>query len=120
MLSSPPEYRSQLRLGESAASPERDPIGGSFYLWLTKLGPGGNPLLRSVCLMTAQPIPALGRDDSGFPRPRTGSYRPMTSEGIYGVCARPGESDPSRMLSGVLMLVTVTIIVALTLAWWLV
>jgi hypothetical protein len=32
---------------------------------------------------------------------------------------RPGESNPTRMLSGVLLLVVTTIIVGLTLAWWL-
>ena len=33
---------------------------------------------------------------------------------------RPGESDSARMLSGVLLLVVVTISIMLTLAWWLV
>jgi hypothetical protein len=32
---------------------------------------------------------------------------------------RPGESNPARMLSGVLLLVIATIIVGLALAWWL-
>lgn len=77
--------------------------------------------------MTAQPIPAFGRDDSGFPRPRTGSYGTVISGGTViadhttsGVLPRQGESDPSRMLSGVLLLVMATVIMALTLAWWLV
>ena len=91
---------------------------GIFYLWLTKLGAGGNPLLRSVCLMTAQASPASGRD--GIPRPRTGSYSMMTSDVISGMDPRPGESDPVRMLSGVLMLVMAAIIMTLTLVWWLV
>ncbi|MGH3825333.1 MAG: hypothetical protein ACRDRA_21210 [Pseudonocardiaceae bacterium] len=68
--------------------------------------------------MTAQLTPASGRD-SDIPRPRTGSYSIVISDGISGVRPRPGESDPSRMLSGVLMLVIATIIVALTLVWWL-
>jgi hypothetical protein len=33
---------------------------------------------------------------------------------------QPGESNPARMLSGVLLLVAVTIIMVLTLAWWLI
>jgi hypothetical protein len=32
---------------------------------------------------------------------------------------QPGESDPARMLSGVLVLVVATITMALMLAWWL-
>lgn len=90
-----------------------------FYLRLTKLGPGGNPLLRSVCLMTAQLTPASGRDDSGFPRPRTGRSHPETSDVISGVHTQPGESDPARMLSGVLLLVIVTVVMTLALVWWL-
>lgn len=86
--------------------------------------------------MTAQTTPASGREDSGFPRPRTGSYSTMISDGpvisdrtvtsdhslvdaVSGVRSRLGESDSSRMLSGVLVLVIATIIVALTLVWWL-
>jgi len=91
-----------------------------FYLWLTKLGPGGNPALRSVCVMTAQPIPTLGRGNTGIPRPRTGSSGAVISDGTTGLRPQPGESDPARMLSWVLLLVMATIVMALTLVWWLV
>lgn len=112
--------------------------GKLFYLRLTKFGLGGNPPLRSVCVMTAQRTSASDREDSGFPRPRTGSYSTVISDGpvvsddtvtsdrdlildnINGVRSRLGESDPSRMLSGVLVLVIAVIIVTLTLVWWLV
>ncbi|MGH3549407.1 MAG: hypothetical protein ACRDQU_15140 [Pseudonocardiaceae bacterium] len=70
--------------------------------------------------MTQQLTPAAGHSDSGredngfedagFPRPRTG--------GDLGV--RPGESNPARMLSGVLLLTVAMMLIALTLAWWLV
>jgi hypothetical protein len=35
------------------------------------------------------------------------------------VGVQPGESDPARMLSGVLVLVVATLTMALMLAWWL-
>lgn len=89
-----------------------------FYPPLTELGPSGNPVLRSVCVMTAQPPPASGHHD-GFHRPRAGGYRTLTSEFGGGAGVHPGESDPARMLSGVLVLVVATIILALTLLWWL-
>lgn len=69
--------------------------------------------------MTAQLSPASGRDGSGFPRPRTGSYGTVTSDVAPGAGVRPGESDPSRMLAAVLVLVVVTIFMVLPLAWWL-
>jgi hypothetical protein len=74
--------------------------------------------------MTAQLTPASGRDDSSFPRPRPGSYGTRSygtgaSDVIGGVRTRPGESDPARMLSGVLVLVISIIIMALALVWWL-
>jgi hypothetical protein len=89
-----------------------------FYLRLTELGPGGNPVLRSVCLMTQQLTPASGREDSDFPRPRTGSHSALTSGLRSDLGVRPGESDPGRMLGGVLLLLIATIVLAL--AWWLV
>ena len=102
----------------AAVAPKNTGIGSIFYLRLTKLGPDGNPLLRSVSLMTAQASPASGRD--GIPRPRTSSYNMATSDVISGVGLRPGESDPARMLSGVLILVIAVVIMTLTLVWWLV
>jgi hypothetical protein len=75
--------------------------------------------------MTQQLTPAAGRsdhgrDDNGFPRPRTGggSARTANPGGDLGV--RPGESSPARMLSGVLLLTVAMMLIALTLAWWLV
>jgi hypothetical protein len=69
--------------------------------------------------MTAHLTPGSGRKDHGFPRdfpkPRTGSDDTLTGLGVVH-----GESDPARMLSGVLILVFVSIILALMLAWWLI
>lgn len=62
--------------------------------------------------MTQQLTPASGRED---PRPRTEAN--ITADSDLGV--RPGESNPARMLSGVLLLVVAMIIMALALAWWL-
>ena len=108
--------------GELLFSSESANARDIFNLRLTNLGPRGNPVLRSVCPMTAQATPASGRDGSGFPRPRIGSYGTAgsgASDVFDGARPRPGESDPSRMLSGVLVLVIATVIMALALAWWL-
>ncbi|MGH3693732.1 MAG: hypothetical protein ACRDRX_07030 [Pseudonocardiaceae bacterium] len=70
--------------------------------------------------MTTQLNPASDRDSSGFPRPRTGSYGTVTSDIAPGLGVRPGESDPTRMLAAVLVIVVVAIFMGLTLAWWLV
>ena len=82
-------------------------------------------MLRSVCAMTPQLTPASVREDNGFP----GFPPPLTTGQTTGKSApgaglgsdldvRPGESDPARMLSGVLLLVVATIITVLV--WWLV
>ncbi len=68
--------------------------------------------------MTAQLPPASGYED-GFPRPRTGGHGTLISDGTPGAGVQPGESNPARMLSGVLLLVVATIIMTLMLAWWL-
>lgn len=98
-------------------------LGTVFNLWLTKYGPGGNQALRSVRGMTPRLTPASGREDHGFPQglsqPPAGSYGALASEFGSDVGVRWGESDPARMLSGVLMLVMVTIITGLALVWWL-
>jgi hypothetical protein len=61
--------------------------------------------------MTYHLIPASGREDSTDPRLRN------TSNDL-GV--RRGESDPARMVSGVLVLVAVMIVMALVVLWWLI
>ncbi len=68
--------------------------------------------------MTAQLPPASGYEN-GVPRPRTGGFGTLVSADCLGAGVQPGESDPARMLSGVLVLVVLTIMMALTLAWWL-
>lgn len=94
--------------------------GSSFYLRLTKLMPSGNQLLRSVCVMTQHLSPAAGRGDNGFPRPRTAGSSALTAEPVGDRGVRPGESNPARMLAGVLLLTVAMMIMALVLAWWLV
>jgi hypothetical protein len=87
-----------------------------FYLWLTKLGRNGNPVPRSVCPMIWQPGPASGRAGSGFPGQQADTRNVDLGRDL-GV--RPGESDPGRMLAGVLVLMFATIIMVLALVWWL-
>lgn len=70
--------------------------------------------------MTPQLTPASGRGDNGFPRPRAGSNSALTVDRGNDLGVRSGESDPGRMLSGVLLLVAAMIMLALALAWWLV
>jgi len=103
-----------------------------FYLRLTELGRSGNQVLRSVCPMTQQLTPTSGREDSVVPRLRPGSPGASgrhSASGRHGALAselgselgvRPGESDPARMLGGVLLLVVATIVMVLALAWWLI
>lgn len=69
--------------------------------------------------MTPQLTPASGRDNS-FPQSRTGSNSVLTAEPRRDLGVRPGESDPARMLSGVLLLVIAAIIMVLALVWWLI
>ncbi len=70
--------------------------------------------------MTQQLTPASGREDNGFPRPRTGGNSALTADAGGDLGVRPGESNPARMLSGVLLLTAAMMVVALALAWWLV
>lgn len=110
-----------LRAGRAAVAdltPAPVPGIAVFYRPLTEPGPGGNPMFRSVCVMTAQLPPASGYE-GGFPRPRTGSHSTLISGDCPSAGVHPGESNPARMLSGVLLLVVAAIIVGLTLAWWL-
>jgi hypothetical protein len=69
--------------------------------------------------MTAHLTPGSGRNGSDFPedfpKPRTGSDDRLTGLGVHH-----GESNPARMLSGVLILVFVAIIMGSMLAWWLI
>ena len=73
--------------------------------------------------MTAHLTPGSGRKDQGssrhIPRPRTGSYD-TAHLGAGGLGLQHGESNPARMLSGVLILVVFAIVMALMLAWWLI
>ncbi|MBV9031393.1 MAG: hypothetical protein JO364_14055 [Pseudonocardiales bacterium] len=70
--------------------------------------------------MTPQLTPASGREGDCFSRSRTGSNSAPTAACRRGLGVRPGESDPARMLSGVLLLVVATITMAMAMAWWLV
>ncbi|MDQ2884408.1 MAG: hypothetical protein M3Y48_25560 [Actinomycetota bacterium] len=80
--------------------------------------------------MTQQLTPAAGHSDSGredngfedggFPRPRTAGDTARTADTGGDLGVRPGESNPARMLSGVLLLTVAMMLIALTLAWWLV
>lgn len=90
---------------------------GGFYPQLTKRRPSGNHVLRKVCPMTPQLTPASGCEDDRFPRAGAGSSRVPTAARHPELGVRPGESDPAAMLSGVLLLVAVTIMIALALAW---
>jgi hypothetical protein len=74
--------------------------------------------------MTPKLTSASGREDNVFPSARRESNGALAVEspgklsnelGVW-----PGESDPTRMLSGVLLLVIATVTMALTLAWWLI
>jgi hypothetical protein len=65
--------------------------------------------------MTAHLTPGSGRKDTGYPRQRLGS-----DDFVTGLGVREGESNPARMLAGVLILVFVAVIMAVMLAWWLI
>lgn len=73
--------------------------------------------------MTAHLTPGSGRKHTDsprdFPQPRTGGYDTL-APGTSGLGLHDGESNPARMLSGVLILVIAAFIMALTLLWWLV
>jgi hypothetical protein len=60
--------------------------------------------------------PASGRAGSGFPGQQADTRNVDLGRDL-GV--RPGESDPGRMLAGVLVLMFATIIMVLALVWWL-
>ncbi|MDQ2788995.1 MAG: hypothetical protein DLM60_10050 [Pseudonocardiales bacterium] len=64
-------------------------------------------------------VPVSGREDGSVAQLRTGRNNagPSVLGGDLGV--RPGESDATRMLAGVLLLALTTIIMALALLWWL-
>ncbi len=89
-----------------------------FYLQLTDLGPSGNHVLRSICAM-ASLVPVSGRENGTFPQLRTGRTNagPPVLGGDLGV--RPGESDATQMLAGVLLFALATITTVLALLWWL-
>ena len=87
-----------------------------IYLRLTDLGPSGYALLRSVCAMVHL-IPASGRDHGNGPPRRNRSDNVGSADSDLGV--RPGESDSTPMVGGVLLVVFTTIISMLVLVWWL-
>jgi hypothetical protein len=60
--------------------------------------------------------PVSGREGNGFPGPQADT-RNVDLGRELGV--RPGESDPGRMLAGVLVLMFATIIMVVALVWWL-
>ncbi|MBV9012422.1 MAG: hypothetical protein JO272_10290 [Pseudonocardiales bacterium] len=112
------------RRGEQGTSARRDERTG-FYPGLTDLRAGGNPVLRNVCPMTPQLTPASGSEDNVFednvfPPARRTSNGALTMELHDDLGVWPGESDPTRMLSAVLLLVIATVTMALALAWWLI
>jgi hypothetical protein len=69
--------------------------------------------------MTQHLTPAAGREGNGFPRPRIGGNGALTADPIGDLGVRPGDSDPARMLSAVLLLAIAMIIIAVALVWWL-
>jgi hypothetical protein len=89
-----------------------------IYLQLTGLRPSGYDVLRSVFAM-AHRIPASGRDDGNFPQLRSGRNNDRTSGLGDDLGVRPGESDSTRMVCGVLLLTVATIIIVVALVWWL-
>jgi hypothetical protein len=80
---------------------------------LTKLMPSGNQLLCSVCVMSQHLTPAADREDNGFARPRTAGSSALTADPVSNLGVRPGESNPTRMLAGVLVLTVVMMVMAL-------
>jgi hypothetical protein len=68
--------------------------------------------------MTTQLTSASGREGDVFPPARTASNGALPVELRHDLGVWPGESDPTRMLSGVLLLVIATVVMAL--AWWLI
>ncbi|MBA2471167.1 MAG: hypothetical protein DLM61_10520 [Pseudonocardiales bacterium] len=69
--------------------------------------------------MTQHLTPAAGREDNGFPRPRTGGNGALTADPVGDLGVRPGDSNPARMLSAVLLLAITMIIMAVALVLWL-
>ncbi len=97
-------------------------LGARFYPLLIELRRSGNQVLRNVCPMTRQLTPASGREDDAVSDdavslPRADTHGALATDFGGDLGVRPGESDPGRMLAGVLVLVIATIIMAL--AWWL-
>ncbi|MGH3983154.1 MAG: hypothetical protein ACREX8_04670 [Gammaproteobacteria bacterium] len=76
--------------------------------------------------MGYQLTPPPGHEDENVPRLRTGSNIAFAECAVAdshlrsSLGVRPGESNPGRMLSAVLLLVVAIIVLGLGLAWWLV
>lgn len=87
-----------------------------IYLRLTDLGLSGYALLRSVSAM-ARPTPLSSRNNGDASQRRRRSDNIGAAGSDLGV--RPGESDSTPMVGGVLLLVLATIIIVLMLVWWL-
>ena len=104
------------RLAVGAPGDRASRLAIGIYLRLTDLGPGGYALLRSVTVMVHL-ISASGRGSGNVTQLRIGRDHADRSGGDLGV--RPGESDSTPMVGGVLLVVLATIILALVLVWWL-
>ncbi|MBV8996265.1 MAG: hypothetical protein JO287_21750 [Pseudonocardiales bacterium] len=74
-------------------------------------------MFRSVCAMVHLILASAGRDYGKRPQPGHRSDNIGTAGSDLGV--RPGESDSTPMVGGVLLLVFATIISVLVLVWWL-
>jgi hypothetical protein len=88
-----------------------------IYLRLTDLGPSGYAVFRSVCAMVDLILASAARDYGNAPQPGHRSDNIGTAGSELGV--RPGESDSTPMVDGVLLLVFATVISVLVLVWWL-
>jgi hypothetical protein len=73
-------------------------------------------VFRTVCGMVHL-IPASACGNGNVPQRRNPSDNIGTTGGDLGV--RPGESDSTPMVGGVLLLVLATIIIVPVLLWWL-
>jgi hypothetical protein len=103
------------RLAVGAPGDRASRLAIEIYLRLT-VGPGGYALLRSVTVMVHL-ISASGAGSGNVTQLRIGRDHADRSGGDLGV--RPGESDSTPMVGGVLLVVLATIILALVLVWWL-
>jgi hypothetical protein len=69
--------------------------------------------------MTPQLTPYLTAATATSGGVLTGNTSALNSPRAHDLAVQPGQSDPTRMLSAVLLLAGVTIVVVLMLVWWL-